>query len=639
MQPLPEAAPPLSVSSLTEPVGKLDMTTYISPQPKLQFLDNNGVPLSGGKVYTYAAGTTTPLTTYTDYTGNTANSNPVILDSRGECSIWLGTSSYKFKLATSTDVEVWTVDNISVLTSSANITFIESGTGAVTETVQAKLRLGYVYPEDFGAAGDGTTNDTTALQNAINTGRDVYLAAGKTYLHTTALSVTTNYQWLGGPGVLKTSGAINSVNVGGSSIGVKLSLNFNSPGQTTGYAIYISSADRVTIERAYLYDAFGALYVEQANTVQVEWMWGIIRGPGIKWFGNAAKRSDILSINFCVLDPGPDYYGFEWDGNCNSLNVKYLGLVCGGSNSTQSSFGFIIQNTVGGYKSVTSGTIAGTTLTLTTAPSSPIVVGMVISGTGVTVGTTITGLINSTNYTVSTAQSVATTPITAVPAFFPAIGRVGQVEIDYAKSAAIKVLSGVDYDFVMPYVTGSVSDGLYVDSNIDSYNVRVSGGKFIGNGGYGINNTTAGILLTSGSVQLTNNTSGATNGNVWNLAPTQAVDDYFYLNLGGDKTLANGTSQINFYPNDYISHNRASPRKIRFYIGGVEVFDVGADSVDSLIPFKLKTYTVATLPGSPVKGWVAMVTDANATTFASTVVGGGSNNVPVYYDGTNWKIG
>ena len=78
---------------------------------------------------------------------------------------------------------------------------------------------------------------------------------------------------------------------------------------------------------------------------------------------------------------------------------------------------------------------------------------------------------------------------------------------------------------------------------------------------------------------------------------------------------------------------------MRFYIGGIEVFTVGADSVDSLIPFKLKTYTVATLPTSPVKGWVAMVTDANATTFASTVAGGGSNNVPVYYDGTNWKIG
>jgi len=618
------------------------MTTYISPQPKLQFLDNNGVPLSGGKVYTYAAGTTTPLTTYTDYTGNTANSNPVILDSRGECSIWLGTSSYKFRLATSTDVEVWTVDNISVLSSSANITYVESGTGAVTETVQAKLRLGYVYPEDFGAAGDGTTNDTTALQNAINTGRDVYLAAGKTYLHTTALSVTTNYQWVGGPGILKTSGAINSVNVGGSSIGVKLSLNFNSPGQTTGYAIYISSADRVTIERAYLYDAFGALYVESANTVQVEWMWGIVRGPGIKWFGNATKRSDILSINFCVLDPGPDYYGFEWDGNCNSLNVKYLGLVCGASNTTQSSYGFIIQNTVGGYKSATSGYIAGTTMTLGSAPANPILVGMTVSGTGVTAGTTVTGITNPTSYTVSISQTVGSAlyPVTlsTVPAFYPAIGRVGQVEIDYAKAAAIKILVGVDYDFVMPYVTGAASDGMYVDPSIDSYNVRVTGGKLIGNGGYGINNTTAGILLTSGSVQLTNNTSGATNGNVWNLAPTQAVDDYFYLNLGGDKTLANGTSQINFYPTDYISHARSS-RQLNFLMGGTGIFQIGTTSANALAPFTLKTYTVATLPTSPVKGWTAMVTDANATTFASTVAGGGSNNVPVYYDGTNWRIG
>jgi hypothetical protein len=613
------------------------MTTYISPQPKLQFLDNNGAPLSGGKVYTYAAGTTTPLTTYTDSTGSTANSNPVILDSRGECSIWLGTSSYKFKLATSTDVEVWTVDNISVLTSSANITYVESGTGAVTQTVQSKLRLGYVYPEDFGAAGDGTTNDTTALQNAINTGRDVYLAAGKTYLHTVALSVTTNNQWLGGSGVLKTSGAINSVSVGGASKGVKLSLNFNSPGQTTGYAIYISNADRVTIERAYLYDAFGALYVEQANTVQLEWMWGIIRGPGIKWYGDAAKRSDILSINFCVLDPGPDYYGFDWDGNCHSLNVKYMGLVCGGGIGSQSSYGFIVQNTVGGYKSTTTGTISGTTMTLSIAPTNPIVIGMFVYGTGVAAGTTVTGITNSTTYTVSISQTVSSTSLITTPAFFPAIARVGQVEIDYAKAAAIRILEGVDFDFVMPYVTGAVSDGMYIAANIDSYNVRVTGGKLIGNGGYGINNL-GGPMLMSGSVQLTSNTSGPTNGNVWNLAPTQAVDELFYLNLGGDKTLATGQPQINFSPTNYISYARAT-NQLNFLIGGVGVFQVGAASVNALKPLGLQTYTVATLPGSPVKGWVAMVTDANATTFASIVAGGGSNNVPVYYDGTNWRIG
>ena len=82
------------------------MTTNIAPQPKLQFFDANGAPLSGGKLYTYAAGTTTPLASYTNYGGGTANANPVILDSRGEASVWLGTGMYKMVLKTSVDTEV-----------------------------------------------------------------------------------------------------------------------------------------------------------------------------------------------------------------------------------------------------------------------------------------------------------------------------------------------------------------------------------------------------------------------------------------------------------------------------------------------------------------------------------------------------
>jgi hypothetical protein len=80
--------------------------------PKLQFFDANGDPLVGGKLYSYAAGTSTPLATYTDASGAMPNSNPVILDSRGEASVWLGTPQYKLKLTSATDVEVWTVDNI-----------------------------------------------------------------------------------------------------------------------------------------------------------------------------------------------------------------------------------------------------------------------------------------------------------------------------------------------------------------------------------------------------------------------------------------------------------------------------------------------------------------------------------------------
>lgn len=87
----------------------------LSPTPKLQFFGTDGLPLVGGKLYTYAAGTTTPLATYTDHTGNTANTNPVILDSAGEANVWLPeTTAYKYVLKTSEDVTLFTVDYVSV---------------------------------------------------------------------------------------------------------------------------------------------------------------------------------------------------------------------------------------------------------------------------------------------------------------------------------------------------------------------------------------------------------------------------------------------------------------------------------------------------------------------------------------------
>ena len=78
---------------------------------KFQAFDDNGVPLSGGKLYAYAAGTSTPKDTYTTATLGTANDNPVILDSRGEADVHLD-GLYKFVLTDSDDVEIWTVDNV-----------------------------------------------------------------------------------------------------------------------------------------------------------------------------------------------------------------------------------------------------------------------------------------------------------------------------------------------------------------------------------------------------------------------------------------------------------------------------------------------------------------------------------------------
>jgi len=85
----------------------------LGPAPKAQFLDAAGQPLVGGMVYTYAAGTTTPLATYTSASATSANTNPIILDGRGECSIWFAPSStYKIKLTDSNGVEIYVVDNI-----------------------------------------------------------------------------------------------------------------------------------------------------------------------------------------------------------------------------------------------------------------------------------------------------------------------------------------------------------------------------------------------------------------------------------------------------------------------------------------------------------------------------------------------
>lgn len=79
-----------------------------------QFFDNNGVPLSGGLIYTYEAGTTTPTATYTSSTGVTPHANPIVLDSAGRVNeIWLDDqTAYKFVLKTSTGVTIATYDNV-----------------------------------------------------------------------------------------------------------------------------------------------------------------------------------------------------------------------------------------------------------------------------------------------------------------------------------------------------------------------------------------------------------------------------------------------------------------------------------------------------------------------------------------------
>lgn len=90
--------------------------------PVFRYLDSNGDPLAGGKVYFYAAGTSTPKDTYSDYDGSVPNTNPVILDARGEANI-RGAGLYKIAVYSADDVLIETQDNISATNDSTEIVY------------------------------------------------------------------------------------------------------------------------------------------------------------------------------------------------------------------------------------------------------------------------------------------------------------------------------------------------------------------------------------------------------------------------------------------------------------------------------------------------------------------------------------
>jgi hypothetical protein len=163
-----------------------------------QFFDNNGDPLTGGKLYSYAAGTTTPQATYTTAAGNVPHANPIILDAAGRVAtgeIWVTAGqNYKFVLKTSTEITLATWDNITgingtgIATNAALVAYDPAGVGAVPTTVQAKLRQ-TVSVKDFGAVGDGVTDDTVAIQTAINSGAGEVLFPMGTYITTAPIYI------------------------------------------------------------------------------------------------------------------------------------------------------------------------------------------------------------------------------------------------------------------------------------------------------------------------------------------------------------------------------------------------------------------------------------------------------------------
>jgi hypothetical protein len=132
-----------------------------------QFFDSNGDPLAGGLLYTYNAGTTTPVSTYTSRSGVAFNTNPIVLNSSGRtpAEIWLeGGVLYKFVLKDSTFVQIGSYDNIPAVNdpTTTNNLITVAGTNALTGLAIPPLE-GYTAGAQYSFIAQNTNTGAVTL--------------------------------------------------------------------------------------------------------------------------------------------------------------------------------------------------------------------------------------------------------------------------------------------------------------------------------------------------------------------------------------------------------------------------------------------------------------------------------------------
>ena len=163
-----------------------------------QFFDNNGVPLSGGLIYQYQAGSSTLLTTYTTVNGNVANANPIVLDASGRPSneIWMQTGySYKLVIQTSSGSTLQTLDNLYPILQNAPASAPSLPSGAIIlwSGSIGSIPSGYVICDGTNSTPDLRDRFVVAAGNNYSVGQTGGSADAIVVTHThTATSTVTD---------------------------------------------------------------------------------------------------------------------------------------------------------------------------------------------------------------------------------------------------------------------------------------------------------------------------------------------------------------------------------------------------------------------------------------------------------------
>jgi hypothetical protein len=268
------------------------VTTMLSPAARQTFFYANGSPIAGGKLCTYAAGTTTPQATYTDSTGLIQASNPIILDGGGQASIWIAGQSYKFILLSpgtdsrcATGTQQWMVDNVSDV--------------AYLNTLQAVL----------------VTGNQTVAGNKTFTGNTTFTGTA-TFDNGVTFPSINNIVYVGGTVYPQTAAGINAaIN---STFGAPIEVVINYPGSYCDTVVNPTNLSLLQFGPGiYQMNIAGV----DSTTMNVTWaVIGAGRSQTTIQSCSGANKDVITSQNFSSFTGGSNFYGV-FEPNISNITI------------------------------------------------------------------------------------------------------------------------------------------------------------------------------------------------------------------------------------------------------------------------------------------------------------------------------